>query len=108
VKQEDKGEDGDDNDDNDDNTDNSMDTIFENQYEYWKNALRQRNAKFEECSQNICGKEELNNLIQDVQVYLNRITAKNNRLIGNFTTNLCESCMSIRAQFDGGKFVNRC
>ncbi|XP_060598342.1 uncharacterized protein LOC132752084 [Ruditapes philippinarum] len=37
-----------------------------------------------------------------------RIADKSHRLIGNFTTNLCESWMAIRAKFDGGKVINRC
>ena len=51
---------------------------------------------------------DLKELIQDVQIILNRIADKSERLIGNFTTNLAESWMAIRSKFDGGKVINRC
>ncbi|KAJ8299284.1 LOW QUALITY PROTEIN: hypothetical protein KUTeg_023344 [Tegillarca granosa] len=42
-------------------------------------------------------------LIRDVSVLLDRVAKKAPRLLGNYTTNLAESWMSIRASFDGGK-----
>ena len=45
-------------------------------------------------------------MINDIQVILNKIADKSERLIGNFTTNLAESWMAIRSKFDGGKVVN--
>ena len=53
-------------------------------------------------------KGELKSIIMDVQVLLNRIADKCHRLIGNFTTHICESWMAIRAKFDRGKVINRC
>jgi hypothetical protein len=47
-------------------------------------------------------------LLRDVTFYLNRLANKSQRLIGNYTSNLAESWMSIRAKFDGGKVFNRC
>ena len=51
---------------------------------------------------------ELKDLIGDVQIILNRVASKSDQLIGNSTTNLAESWMSIRSKFDGGKVINRC
>jgi hypothetical protein len=47
-------------------------------------------------------------IIKDVQKILNRVSEKSNRLIGNYTSNLCESWMHIRSKFDGGKVFNHC
>ena len=47
-------------------------------------------------------------LIQDVKTILDRVATKSNRLLGNFTSNLAECWMHIRAKFDGGKVVNHC
>ncbi|ESO82752.1 hypothetical protein LOTGIDRAFT_155770 [Lottia gigantea] len=47
-------------------------------------------------------------IINEVCQLLNRIASKAERLLGNFTTNLAEAWMNIRAKFDGGKFFNRC
>ncbi|XP_021375757.1 uncharacterized protein LOC110464719 [Mizuhopecten yessoensis] len=47
-------------------------------------------------------------MLSDISVLLDRVAAKSSRLIGNFTTNLAESWMSIRMKFDGGKVFNRC
>ncbi|WAR31987.1 hypothetical protein MAR_034529 [Mya arenaria] len=49
------------------------------------------------------------NLQGDVSVNIKNIGAeKNDRLIGNLTTNLAENWMAIRAKFDGGKQIYRC
>ncbi|KAK3104196.1 hypothetical protein FSP39_025198 [Pinctada imbricata] len=47
-------------------------------------------------------------ILKDVRFLLNRVALKSGSLIGNFTTNLAESWMSIRCKFDGGKTKNRC
>ncbi|XP_053403226.1 uncharacterized protein LOC128558323 [Mercenaria mercenaria] len=85
-----------------------LNRIFENQYQFWKLPFEQEMEASRRPVKNICTKEELKELIKDTQILLNRIADKSDRLIGNFTTNLCESWMSIRSKFDGGKFVNRC
>ena len=41
------------------------------------------------------------------QVLVGRLVAKAPQLIGNVTTNLCESWMHIPTKFDGGKAINR-
>ena len=46
-------------------------------------------------------------LMHDIQIILSRLVVKVPQLIGNFTTNLAESWMHIRAKFDGGKVINR-
>ncbi|XP_060577969.1 uncharacterized protein LOC132735083 [Ruditapes philippinarum] len=100
--------DGDDN-DNELNFDNeSFDDIFESQYEYWKLPSEKEMESSRHASKNKCQKSELKELVKDVQFFLNRIADKSHRLIGNFTINLCESWMAIRAKFDGGKVINRC
>ena len=38
---------------------------------------------------------------------VSRLASKASQLIGNFTTNLAENWMNIRAKFDGGKMFNR-
>lgn len=47
-------------------------------------------------------------IIQAVHDILRPVVQKADRLIGNYTSNLAENWMSIRAKFDGGKVVNRC
>ena len=47
-------------------------------------------------------------MLYDISVILSRVADKADRLLGNFTTNLAESWMSIRMKFDGGKVFNRC
>ncbi|KAJ8314129.1 hypothetical protein KUTeg_008690 [Tegillarca granosa] len=45
-------------------------------------------------------------MLQDISVILDRVASKCNRLLGNFTTNMAESWMSVRAKFDGGATVD--
>ncbi|WAQ97669.1 hypothetical protein MAR_030359, partial [Mya arenaria] len=45
--------------------------------------------------------DDLKYIIRDVSVILNIVAAKADRLIGDFTTNLAERWMAIRAKFDG-------
>ncbi|WAR31979.1 hypothetical protein MAR_034521 [Mya arenaria] len=53
--------------------------------------------------------DDLKFIIRDVSVNIKNIGAeKNDRLIGNLTTNLAENWMAIRAKFDGGKQIYRC
>ena len=47
-------------------------------------------------------------MLKDINILLDRVASKSNRLIGNVTTNLAESWMHIRSKFDGGKVINRC
>ncbi len=47
-------------------------------------------------------------MIASVHQLLQRSINKADSLIGNFTSNLAENWMSIRAKFDGGKMINRC
>ena len=42
-----------------------------------------------------------------IQRFVSRLASKASQLIGNFTTNLAENWMNIRAKFDGGKMFNR-
>ncbi len=54
------------------------------------------------------GKVDLESeLLADVSVLLQRLADKADRLIGNFTSNIAEAWMNIRAKFDGGKMYNR-
>ena len=42
----------------------------------------------------------------DIQSLADRLVAKADMLLGNFTTNLCEGWMHIHTKFDGGKQIN--
>ena len=94
---------------NESDTDNeSMNSIFENQSEFWKipsDTELERSRLAEKTNNSF---SEVKHLINDVLVILNKVADKTERLIGNFTTNLAESWMAIRAKFDGGKVINRC
>ncbi|XP_053391946.1 uncharacterized protein LOC128554670 [Mercenaria mercenaria] len=92
----------------DDTFESTFDDIFEEQYKYWQIPSE---AEMEESRRAISNSNsliELKEMIADVQVILNRVADKSERLIGNFTTNLAESWMAIRSKFDGGKVINRC
>ena len=45
------------------------------------------------------------NMLLDINILLNRVACKSERLRGNNTTNLTESWMHIRSKFDEGKFI---
>ena len=90
------------------NNDNSFDAIFDDQYEFWKIPSEKEMEQSRSACKSSVSMSDLKELIHDVQIILNRVAEKSHRLIGNFTTNLAESWMAIRAKFDGGKVVNRC
>ena len=46
-------------------------------------------------------------MLCDIQSLADRLVAKADKLLGNFTTNLCEGCMYIRSNFEGGKQIIR-
>lgn len=98
----------DDNEDDADTDDNSVDSIFDNQTEYWKSPSETELESSRLADKNMYKLSELQELINDVLVILNKVADKSDRLLGNFTTNLAESWMAIRAKFDGGKVINRC
>ena len=52
--------------------------------------------------------ESYDEIIAAVGEPLGRMAKKAPQLLGNFTTNVVESWMTIRAKFDGGKMINRC
>ena len=91
-----------------DPVDNSFDNIFGDQAEYWKSPSDSELENSRLATKNSCPLNEVKDMITDVQIILNRVAEKSERLIGNFTTNLAESWMSIRSKFDGGKVINRC
>ena len=91
-----------------DPSEDSFDFIFEQQSEFWKIPSENEMNQSRYAGKNCCSMSDLKELIQDVQIILNRIADKSERLIGNFTTNLAESWMAIRSKFDGGKVINRC
>ena len=41
-------------------------------------------------------------MLDDINILLQRVANKADRLIDNFTSNLAEAWMNIRTQFDGG------
>ena len=98
----------DDSEDDAETDDNSVDSIFDNQSEYWKSPSERELENSRLADKSTCRLSELQELINDVLVILNKVADKSDRLLGNFTTNLAESWMAIRAKFDGGKVINRC
>ena len=46
-------------------------------------------------------------LFHDIQRALSRLVSKAEQLIDNATTNIADSWMHIRTQYDGGKVINR-
>ena len=95
-------------DDDDELDGESFDSIFESQSEYWKIPSEKELNSSRYAERSVCSMANLKELIKDVQVILNRVADKRERLIGNFTTKLAESWMAIRCEFDGGKVMNRC
>lgn len=85
----------------------SFDDIFDDQVHLWTIPTEKDLQKSRQAFQSSFQESELKELIADVQIILNRLADKIERLIGNFTTNLAESWMAIRANFDGGKVIDR-
>ena len=92
----------DENEDDNDNAEQPVDVIFEVQSDYWKIPSESEMESSRYAEKNMCELSEPKELIRDVQIILNRVAEKSDRLIGNFTTNLAESWMAIRSKFDGG------
>ena len=46
-------------------------------------------------------------MLHDISVVLSRLVAKSKQLIGNYTANLAERWLHIKAKFDGRKVINR-
>ena len=46
-------------------------------------------------------------MLSDIQSLADRLVAKADKLLGKFTTNLCEGWMHIRSKFDDRKQINR-
>ena len=80
--------------------------VISDQIDFWTEGSSiqdQEEARFD--SQISCSNSKL---LNDIAVILNRVAAKSDRLIGNYTTNLAECWMNIRTKFDGGKMYNHC
>jgi len=90
------------------NATNSMDYLFQQQSDFWTMPSAKEMEEARSPCKNQVPLEDLTEIIRDVSVILGRVADKADRLMGNFTTNLAESWMSIRAKFDGGKQINRC
>jgi len=91
---------------------NELDTpiqcILKDQSEFWKLPSQSEMEDSRQAEKNEIPKEILAEIVKDVAIILNRVADRAERLIGNFTTNLAESWMSLRTKFDGGKVTNRC
>ncbi|KAJ8320069.1 hypothetical protein KUTeg_001656 [Tegillarca granosa] len=87
--------------------DENIPDIFEEISHIWSETT---SLQLQEDSRGDCNISEnlTSMIIRDVSVLLDRVAKKTPRLLGNYTTNLAESWMSIRAKFDGGKLYNRC
>ena len=80
------------------------DALHQN-FEFWNEGM---SVQDEENSRQKLPPVPLNNeLMIELNIIMNRYVAKASRLLGNFTSNLAECWMSIRAKFDGGKQINR-
>ena len=83
---------------------------FINNENYWKDTVRDI-SEIEESSLRKGGKQiqQLNGeMMKDIFSYLNRLSEKSDRSICNFISNLAESWIHIRCEFDGGKVGNKC
>ena len=86
--------------------DNLDDDIFQDQVKFWNEGASIREQEDSRKASNYsCSNPKL---IKDVSIILNRVAAKSDRLLGNYTTNLAESWMHMRTKFDGGKVFNHC
>ena len=80
------------------------DALHQN-FEFWNEGM---SIQDEENSRQKLPPVPLNNeLMIELNIIMNRYVAKASRLLGNFTSNLAECWMAIRAKFDGGKQINR-
>jgi len=89
------------------NTDDTIPSILDQQQSFWNEVICDFDLEQTRYQPNTATPIDAE-LLRDVSVLLNRLANKAARLIGNFTTNLAESWMSIRSKFDGCKMYNRC
>ena len=84
----------------------SINDIFEDQVKFWNEGtcIKEQEDSMK-ASIFICSNPKI---IKDVNTILNRVAEKSDRLLGNYTTNLAESWMHMRNQFDGRKVCNHC
>ncbi|XP_050390274.1 uncharacterized protein LOC126809647 [Patella vulgata] len=83
--------------------------VLNNQHAFWTDGsslLSQDQSRIAISGTTLTSIEK--EIIDDVRPILQRVASKSSRLLGNFTTNLAEAWMNVRAKFDGGKFFNRC
>ena len=82
--------------------------IVTDQGQLWKETLADDPVVDEEARRGGLTPMPMNErLYHDIQLQLGRLIGKAEQLLGNETTNLCESWMHIRTKFDGGKVINR-
>ncbi|KAJ8298823.1 hypothetical protein KUTeg_022883 [Tegillarca granosa] len=87
--------------------DENIPDIFKEISHIWSETT---SLQLQEDSRGDCNISEnfISMIIRDASVLLDRMAKKAPKLLGNYTTNLAESWMSIRASFDGGKLYNCC
>ncbi|XP_060568496.1 uncharacterized protein LOC132727107 [Ruditapes philippinarum] len=95
------------------NSNNDEEDIIISQCEYWTDSVKKYSESEIEMlrkgGKTISPKNfNIEELLRDIFLFLNRLSEKANRLIGNFTSNLAESWMSIKCKFEGGKMFNKC
>ncbi len=75
--------------------------------EMWRSITRDEDL---EASRTDCGSKDplYGEMLYDISKILNYHAEKADKLMGNYTSNLAENWMAIRAKFDGGKKINRC
>ena len=99
------------NEEKDDEDDNDDEDVFVANENYWKDSIKDLTEVEEKSIRKggVSNKTVIDQqMLKDIFFYLNRLSDKADRLIGNFTSNLAESWMHIRCKFDGGKVNNKC
>jgi hypothetical protein len=77
--------------------------LLEKQLSYWQDGTSPTDLEESRGSRNLKDSYLDRDLLADVAFLLNRLESKASRLIGNNTTNLAESWMSVGCKFNGGK-----
>ena len=86
----------------------SPEETFNDQHQYWTEGSTEADMELVR-GQSPVGKVVIDaQMLADINILLQRVASKADRLIDNFTSNLAEAWMNIRTKFDGGKQYNRC
>ena len=94
------------NDTNSEETENLDSDVLDEQVQFWTEGMSEQE---QDSVRNLAEAQSPVDpeIRKEVCFVLNRLAAKSDKLIFDFTTNIAEAWMSIRSKFDGGKRVNR-